>query len=170
MIGLGCLLFVVTIAVIVIVIAIVAAIRVPQNLTVKLQAVESRNVIGVLLLTVLPATCHLAYGPPFYYAEPLTARVIDAKSGQPVAGAHIHVTWTLSMDGIVHPTDAARLLHESHTVSGPDGSFGIPAMLPKARPLFWYLKANQPVISFTEGRLPELSGRFRLRQAKPLVA
>jgi hypothetical protein len=64
------------------------------------------------------------FGHVVYPSEPIQGRVVDAETGQPLAGAAVVLVWYREGPGPGHPTEA---VHDAREVlTGANGDFTIP--------------------------------------------
>jgi hypothetical protein len=78
---------------------------------------------------------------PLWYSSPaLEARVVDASTGQPMAGVIAVAHWELE-GGLYHGRTTGQLV-VLETVTNADGQFSFPAWGPKLRPFFGTLKLS----------------------------
>jgi len=72
--------------------------------------------------------------PPFYSAQPIQGRVVDASTGQPLEGVIVVAQWVLYRTtlGGENPHERLQVLE---TVTAPDGTYAFPGWGPKPNPL-----------------------------------
>ena len=79
--------------------------------------------------------------PPFYYQDPIEARVIDAETHAPIAGAGIAAEWEMS----VVPFGNSKFLRIDDAITNGDGRFRLSAWRAR-RPLFAYFTRQDPTM------------------------
>jgi len=84
--------------------------------------------VAVMALSALPAACAARE----YAAEPIDALVVDAGSGQPVAGALVIARWVAKGEGGLHAPRDLGSVEVLETVTGNDGRFHFAGWGPKA--------------------------------------
>jgi hypothetical protein len=89
-------------------------------------------VVGVPTLAI-----HVSFGPVLIYSPPIRGRVIDESTGQPLSDAVVVGLWIA--DGRTYGT-----IHASETITGRDGSYELPGMSLRFRPLWRYFKFRDP--------------------------
>jgi hypothetical protein len=89
-------------------------------------------VVGVPTLAI-----HVTFGPILIYSPPIRGRVIDESTGQPLSDAVVVGLWIA--DGRTYGT-----IHASETITGRDGSYELPGMSLRFRPLWRYFKFRDP--------------------------
>lgn len=83
------------------------------------------NLFRTVLFAFLTASLASCSGFPLYIAAPIKARVVDAESDQPIAGANVVASWHLlksSLDGSRH----VGYLEVMETVTDANGQFSFP--------------------------------------------
>jgi hypothetical protein len=106
----------------------------------------------VLLALIGTAMLHLAFGPVYFRAAPLTATVVDDQTWRPVSGATVRVEWRLRAYQSLESDRDAGLLHAATAVTRPDGSFSIPSWGVVLRPPFTWIGSDAPRLTITAGR------------------
>ena len=87
---------------------------------------------AIAILTLVARSCSLTGGP-------VSGRVIDVDSGQPIANAHVVVRWIADPPGLYsHPV----CFHVETALSTTDGKYGVPLWL-NLRP--WGFFPNAPI-------------------------
>lgn len=105
-------------------------------------------VIGSVTVLVL-ILIHLLAGPVYYRSPAIAARVIDAESGQPIAGATVRAEWRLRATATLEESREAGTLHAATAIAGADGSFLLPAWRAKLRPPLRWLAREDPRLTIT---------------------
>jgi hypothetical protein len=83
---------------------------------------------GVVLLILL--AMQVGLGPVTHSARPITARVIDAETGEPIGGASVAAIYWIGV-GVVEAF--YRVFAAQETTTSPDGTFHLPGFGPKLR-------------------------------------
>ena len=94
--------------------------------------------LGVITLTV--GGCHRLFGPFYYYADPIRARVIDEPTGKPLEGAVVVAEWITDGWGL------EDVLYKAEAETDSKGEFFIPAMPITLRPPMKELRWRDPWI------------------------
>jgi hypothetical protein len=94
------------------------------------------------------AGCALA--PPFYWAESIHGRVVDADTGQPIQGAAVVADWKLYGGGMGHGGHRSSMLVEE-TVTDSNGEFRFGKWGPKLRPYYGILDTAPWLVIFKSG-------------------
>ncbi len=86
--------------------------------------------------------------PAMYAAKEIRGRVVDAVSGEPLAGATVVAQWELVREvipGVINKS-YGDVLKTIEVVTDKDGRYTIPAWGPVARPAFFHLEHRDPAI------------------------
>ncbi len=87
---------------------------------------------SLAMLTML-ALSGCVFAPPFYWAESIHGRVVDADTGEPIEEAVVVADWKLYGGGMGHGGHRNSLLVEE-TLSDTNGEFRFGKWGPKLRP------------------------------------
>ena len=101
----------------------------------------------LLLATMLPSC---VFAPPFYWAEAIHARVIDAETGQPIEGVVVVAVWKLYGGGFGHGGHHGALFVEE-TVTDANGEFAFGKWGPRRRPAYAALDTAPWLLLFKSG-------------------
>ena len=105
------------------------------------------------LLLLASAACERGI-PASYTARPISGRVVDATTGQPLEGVIIVAQWILYDTGVGGQNPRGRL-EVLETLTGPDGSYAFPGWGPKPNPVT-IDKEHGYICCFLTYRDPEL--------------
>jgi len=106
-----------------------------------------RTWVAVLALSFALAAC--ATGSPLYTAEPFSAQVVDAETGQPVAGALVVANWKLVSGGLDGPRHLGQL-EVKETVTDDQGRFSF-AGFTRPNPSLGELRESDPHVLIFKG-------------------
>jgi len=99
-----------------------------------------RHLLATLVCALVPIGCGFAYT-----ADPISARVVDAETGQPLAGVNVAALWTLK--GGLEGGNVVGYANILETVTDANGAFSFPGWGP--RPIaFGQLRAEAPLMMF----------------------
>jgi len=93
--------------------------------------VKSLHYMLLMAVAFTQSGCVLA--PPFYWAESIHGRVVDAETGAPIEGAVVVADWKLYSGGVGHGGHRDSLLVEA-TQTSTAGDFSFGKWGPKMRP------------------------------------
>lgn len=120
-----------------------------------MKARTLRHVILVITLMTLNA----CGGSPYYTSEPFDARVVDANTGQPIAGAIVLAHWALRQSMALDSPGIVDELEVVETTTDSDGRFHIPGFTklnPSLKVLWW---EDPAIIIYKPGY--DIGGVFR---------
>lgn len=83
-----------------------------------------RHLLATLFCALIPIGCGFAYT-----ADPISARVIDAETGQPLAGVNVAALWTLK--GGLEGGNVVGYANILETVTDASGTFSFPGWGPR---------------------------------------
>lgn len=106
-----------------------------------------RILLSSVGLVLAVAAC--AMGAPVYTAEPFSAQVVDAETGQPVAGAVIVANWELVSGGLDGPRHLGQL-EVKETVTDERGQFSFPGFT-RPNPALGELRGSDPRVLVFKG-------------------
>ena len=104
-------------------------------------------VIVMIALLTFPG-CVLA--PPFYWAEEIHGRVVDADTGAPIEGAVIMANWKLAAGGYGHGGSFHSIVIEE-TRTDSKGGFSFGKWGPTMRPAYQALDYAPEIVIFKRG-------------------
>lgn len=85
--------------------------------------------------------------PPFYWAEEIRGQVVDAVTGDPLAGAVVVVRWNLFGVGFGHGSTVGAI-HLIEVLTDDQGNYVVPAWGPRLRPPSTFMRNNEPRLRF----------------------
>jgi len=95
----------------------------------------------LLFIPVFLAACAvggIAAGPPVYSSLPITARVVDEDTSQPLEGVIVVVRWQLREAAPVQTKEVGQIM-VAEAVTNATGNFHVPAWGPKPVGSFMYV-------------------------------
>lgn len=102
---------------------------------------RAKWILGIFLAIIL-APIGWVLWPPVYWADGIHARVVDAATGQPLAGVNVVAHWELNGPLENVPVGQLQVLE---TVTNENGEFAFPAWGPRLRwPLYGFLRWDDP--------------------------
>jgi len=99
-----------------------------------------RHLLTTLFCALVPIGCGFAYT-----ADPISARVVDAETGQPLAGVNVAALWTLK--GGLEGGNVVGYANILETVTDANGTFSFPGWGPRPVVL-GQLHADAPLMLF----------------------
>jgi hypothetical protein len=93
------------------------------------------------------STAGCALAPPFYWAESIHARVVDAETGRPIEGAAVVADWKLYGGGMGHGGHRSSMIVEE-TLTDANGEFRFGKWGPKLRPYYGVLDTAPWLVVF----------------------
>jgi len=110
-----------------------------------------RRLLALLLLTPAFLTAYavggMAGGPPVYSSLPITARVVDEDTGQPLEGVVVVVRWQLREAAPIQTRETGQLM-VAEAVTDATGNFHVPAWGPKPVTPLVYVPEEAPQLLF----------------------
>lgn len=129
-----------------------------KNVRFQLQDWPKRLLLLMSAWLFACAVGGVAVGSPVYSSLPITARVVDEGTGQPLEGVIVVVRWQLRTSGPVQNDEAGQIM-VTEAVTDAAGNFHLPAWGPKAAsPLLHVPEAAPRLVFFKQGYQPKVEG------------
>jgi len=110
---------------------------------------RAKWILGIVLAVLLVPIGWVLW-PPVYWADSIHARVVDAATGQPLAGVNVVAHWELNGPLENVPVGQLQVLE---TVTDENGEFTFPAWGPRLRwPLYGFLTWRDPMLLLFKSR------------------